>query len=382
MENDFSKSHPNINLQSVTLAWGDPYYTKLAMAGAGGRPPDVAISHMTRVATYAAQNLLDPFDLNELAKYGITEDKFLAPIWQRAHHFGKLYAVPLDTHPFVMYYNVDLCRKAGLLDASGNLKPIQGATALMDALKTIKQATGAYGVVFEIEGVTPWRLFLSLYSQLGGQVLSPDGKELVLDDAKAEQVLSFMTDLTVTTKVAAQNIDYAGSVALFGAGKSGFLWNGEWEVTTFQNQKNFSFNMVPFPLVFDTYHAQADSHTFVLPHQSAVDPASRAASLEFISFMLKDSYTWSQGGHVPAYLPVTESNQYKSLKPQSNYASVAADVVVDPNAWFSGSGSELETQAGAAFQTVLNGQAKPTQGLRQFRQAIQKLLSVKLPFQQ
>jgi multiple sugar transport system substrate-binding protein len=98
--------------------------------------------------------------------------------------------------------------------------------------------------------------------------------------------------------------------------------------------------------------------------------------------MLKDSYTWSQGGHVPAYLPVTESNQYKSLKPQSNYASVAASVVVDPNAWFSGSGSELENQAGAAFQTVLNGQASPTQGLRQFRQAIQKLLSVKLPFQQ
>jgi multiple sugar transport system substrate-binding protein len=382
MENDFSKSHPNINLQSVTLAWGDPYYTKLTMASAGGRPPDVAISHMTRVATYAAQNLLDPFDLNELAKYGITEDKFLPSIWQKAHQFGKLYAVPLDTHPFVMYYNVDLCRKAGLLDASGNLKPLQGATALMDALKAIKQTTGAYGVVFEIEGVTPWRLFLSLYSQLGGQVLSPDGKELVLDDAKAEQVLSFMTDLTVTNKVAAQNIDYAGSVALFGAGKSAFLWNGEWEVTTFQNEKNFSFNMVPFPLVFDTYHVQADSHTFVLPHQSAVDPASRAASLEFISFMLKDSYTWSQGGHVPAYLPVTESNQYKSLKPQSNYASVAADVVVDPNAWFSGSGSELETQAGAAFQTVLNGQAKPTQGLRQFRQAIQKLLSVKLPFQQ
>jgi multiple sugar transport system substrate-binding protein len=280
-----------------------------------------------------------------------------------------------------MYYNVDLCRKAGLLDASGNLKPLQGANAVMDALKAIKQTTGAYGVAFEIQGVTPWRLFLTLYSQLGGQVLSPDGKELVLDDAKAEQVLAFMKDLTITNKVAPQNIDYAGSVALFGAGKSGLLWNGEWEVTTFQNEKNFSFNMVPFPLVFDTYHAQADSHTFVLPRQIAVDPASRAAALEFISFMLKDSYTWSQGGHVPAYLPVTESNQYKSLKPQSNYASVAADVVVDPNAWFSGSGSELETQAGAAFQTVLNGQAKPTQGLRQFRQAIQKLLSVKLPFQ-
>jgi multiple sugar transport system substrate-binding protein len=383
MENDFSKSHPNINLQSIVLAWGDPYYTKLAMAAAGGRPPDVAISHMTRVATYAAQNLLEPFDLNELAKYGITEDKFLAPIWQRAHHFGQLYTIPLDTHPFVMYYNVDIAKKAGLLDASGNLKPIQGANALLDALKAAKQVTGQYGVVFESSsGVTPWRLFSSLYSQLGGQVLSPDGKEVALDDTKAEQALSFMADLTVNTKVADGNSDYPGAVALFGGGKSGFHWNGEWEVTTFQNQKGFPFSMVPFPLVFDEYHTEADSHAFVLPHQIAVDPARRAASLELISFLLNDSYTWAQGGHIPAYLPVTASTQYKTLKPQSNYASVADSVTVDPNAWFSGSGSELENQAGNVFATVLTGQATPVQGIKQFRATIQKLLSVQLPFQQ
>ncbi|MBV9228389.1 MAG: extracellular solute-binding protein, partial [Chloroflexi bacterium] len=218
--------------------------------------------------------------------------------------------------------------------------------------------------------------------QLGGQVLSPDGKELVLDDAKAEQALSFMADLTVTNKVAAANIDYPGSVALFGGGKAGFLWNGDWEVTTFQNQKGFPFNMVPFPLVYDQYRTEADSHALVFPRQIAVDPARRAASLQFISFLLKDSYTWAQGGHVPAYLPVTQSDQYKQLKPQSNYVGVAADVVVDPNAWFSGSGSELENQTGTIFATVLNGSATPKQGISQFRQAVQKLLNIKLPFQQ
>src|SRR5450631_1687241 len=70
MEDAYSKSHPNVQLESVTLAWGAPYYTKLAMAAAGGRPPDVGISHMTRVPIYAEENLLDPFDLNELAKVG------------------------------------------------------------------------------------------------------------------------------------------------------------------------------------------------------------------------------------------------------------------------------------------------------------------------
>ena len=34
----------------------------------------------------------------------------------RAPVDGKRYAIPIDTHPFVLYYNVDVCEKAGLLD--------------------------------------------------------------------------------------------------------------------------------------------------------------------------------------------------------------------------------------------------------------------------
>ena len=379
MENDFTKNNPDIGLESVTLAWGDPYYTKLAMAASGGRPPDVAISHMTRVATYVAQDLFEPFDLDELAKVGITEDKFLPAVWQRAHINGQLYAVPLDTHPFVMYYNTQVCQKAGLTDASGNLNSLQGAAAVIDAFKKTQQVTGNLGLAVDTQDVTPWRLFYTLYSQLGGLVLSPDGKELILDDTKAEQALSFMADLTINSKVASPTIDYGGAVALFGGGKAGFFWQGEWEVTTFQTQKT-PFNMVPFPLIFDQYHAQADSHTFVLPRQSALDPVRRAASLKFISFILNDSFTWSQGGHIPAFLPTAESDNYKNLKPQSNYASVAGDVVVDPIAWFSGSGSELENDAGGAFQPVMAGLSTPAQGVKQFRAAVLKLLSVKLPF--
>ncbi|GLV53574.1 hypothetical protein KDH_04270 [Dictyobacter sp. S3.2.2.5] len=168
-------------------------------------------------------------------------------------------------------------------------------------------------------------------------------------------------------------------MALFGSGKAAFHWNGEWEVSTFIAQKGLKFNMVPFPKVFDQYHTQADSHAFILPRQSAVDPNTRAAVLEFISYMLKTSFTWAQGGHIPAYLPVTTDAQYKQLKPQSNYASVASAATVDPIAWFSGSGSELENEAGSAFQQVLAGQFTPQQGLDQFKASLQKLLSLTAP---
>jgi len=380
MQSDFTQAHPEVDLEAITLAWGEPYYTKLAMAAAGGKPPDVAISHMTRMPPLAQGSLLDPWDLSELATYGVTESDFLALPWQRGHYNGQLYALPLDTHPFVLYYNTEICQKAGLLDANGVLKPLQGPDAVLNALQQAQKVTGAWGLAIPIADadVTTWRLFYTLYSQLGGQVLSTNNQRLVLDTAKAEQAVAFMTNLTLKSKVASPTSDYGGAVALFASGKAGFFWEGEWELTTFQTSAT-PFSMAPFPNIFGGGQSQADSHTFVLPHQAAVDQARRAASYKFVSFMLQDSFVWAHGGHIPAYLPISTSTAYEQLKPESNYADVAANTVIDPLAWFSGSGSEFETVVSTALQASLEGQLTTTQTVQQFSTGIQQLLSIPSP---
>jgi multiple sugar transport system substrate-binding protein len=381
MQTDFSNAHPEIDLEAITLAWGEPYYTKLAMAAAGGRPPDVAISHMTRMPPLAQGGLLDPIDFSELARYGVNQSDFLSPMLQRTLYNGQSYAVPLDTHPFVMFYNTNICKAADLLDANGFLKPIQGPDALISALKAAQQASnGGWGLALSIANadVTTWRLFYTLYSQLGGTVLTTDNQHLALDHAKAAQAVSFMTDLTQISKVASPTADYGGANALFASGKAGFYFEGEWEVTTFLTAKT-PFNMAPFPNVFGGGQSQADSHTFVLPHQAVVDPARRAASYEFISFLLKDSLVWAHGGHIPAYQPIATSSAYQQLKPQSNYAQVATNVVIDPPAWFSGSGSEFETVMSSALQASLEGQLSTSQAVQQFSAGTQQLLDIPSP---
>jgi multiple sugar transport system substrate-binding protein len=378
MESDFARSHPDITVNSVTLTWGAPYYTKLAMAAVGGQPPDVAIMHLSRMLGYAPAGLLMPLDEAQLAQYGITSDNYLPKIWDSAHYGGKLYALPLDTHPFVMYYNTDICRKAGLLGADGMLMPLVGPNALIDAFQKAQKVTGGLGLAVDVQDVNPWRLFYALYSQTGGKILTPDGSKLVLDDSKALQVLSFMSDLTLKSKVASPTIDYGGAVALFASGKAGFFWQGEWEVTTFQTAK-LPFNMTLFPNIFGSNATQADSHTFVIPNPGSVDQQRLADSLKFISFMLKDSMIWAQGGHIPAYQPVVKSTAYQQMKPQANYAAEAQYVVYDPPAWFSGSGSQMETQAGSAFQAVMSGQLTPKRGLDEYRSYMQKMLNTASP---
>jgi multiple sugar transport system substrate-binding protein len=378
MVSNFAKAYPDTPVNSVTLTWGAPYYTKLAMAAVGGQPPDVAIMHLSRMLGYAPGNLLMPYDLDQLAEYGITPNNYLPKIWDSAHYGGKLYAIPLDTHPFVLYYNTDICRKAGLLGADGKLKPLVGANAVIDASQKAQKVTGSLGLALDTQDVQPWRLFYALYSQAGGKILTPDGSQLILDDAKAVQALSFMADLTLKSKVASPTIDYGGAVALFASGKAGFFWDGEWEVTTFQTA-NLPFNMTLFPNIFGSNLTQADSHTFVLPKPSSVDPQRLASSLKFISFMLKNSMVWAQGGHIPAYQPVIQSPAYQQMKPQANYAAEAQYVTYDPPAWFSGSGSQMETEAGSAFQAVMSGQLSPQQGLDEYRTYMEKMLKTPSP---
>src|SRR5260221_12769581 len=103
MEQAFQQQNPASNVKAVTLAWGAPYYTKLAMSAVGGSPPNAAITHLSRLRTYAAADILEPIDLPFLAQYGVTENDFLPAVWQRAQFNCHPYAIPLSTHPFVMY---------------------------------------------------------------------------------------------------------------------------------------------------------------------------------------------------------------------------------------------------------------------------------------
>jgi multiple sugar transport system substrate-binding protein len=382
MLDHFRQTNPKLGLQAVTLQWGNPYYTKLALATVGDQPPDVAVSHLSRVPTLVSAGLLQPLEPSDLEAHGMTPDKFSQRAWEGCQVDGKTYAIPLDTHPFVLFYNTDICKKAGLLDAGNQLKPLNSPDLLIDALTKAKQASGQWGGVAAVNGdtATNWRMFQSWYAQLGGEVLKNDGTEVVLDDAKALQVLEYLKKLSVDSKLMPSSVDYQGAVALFASGKAGFYMQGEWEITTFQTAKT-PFSMTLFPNVYggDTYAVQADRHTLIVPHRSDGDQKRTDRALTLMRSLLDQSLTWAEGGHVPAWLPVRDSTEYKSLRPQSNYAVAADAAVLDPPAWYSGSGSNFEIVVGSAVATVRSGQTQPEAALKQLKQDLQVLADTPPP---
>lgn len=362
-------------IRPTVLAWGSPYYTKLAMAATGGRAPDVAVMHATRVPGWAPGGLLDPWDLDELAALGVDESTFPAPIWERGRVGDKTFSVALDAHPFVLMFNTDICDKAGVLDSDGKLLPVSSPEEFLDLLGAVGGSAEGHALSYGYlgDGAQLWRLFYTLYPQHGSPIVLPPGGKAEIDKDAAVETLTFMQRLVDGTVAAKQN-DYGTAVAEFATGRSGMFMTGVWELRTMQNA-GIPFDATTIPTLYGTPGVYADSHSFVLPHQSQPDPLRRELSYRFVADMLKGSLMWAEAGHIPAYLPVTQSAAYEKLIPQAHYADAANHINYDPEAWFTGSGSNFQGEFGAATQNVLLSGDDPVAAIQRFEDRVNVFLS-------
>lgn len=379
MINGANQANPAFKVHPTVLAWGPPYYTKLAMASAGGRPPEVAIMHASRVPGYAPGGLIDPWDLSLLAEHGVSAAEFAPRIWEKSQQDGKVFSIALDSHPFVMFYNTDVASKAGVLAGNGQLAHVASPQEFMDLAREMQKVTKAHGLSFGYlgSGSQMWRLFYTLYKQHGADITLTPGQPMKVDRDAAIESLEFMASLFDDT-IAAKSGDISTGIAEFARGDSGMLFSGVWELPTLK-KAGLPVDAATIPTLYGTPAAYADSHSFVLPRQLNVDEAKRRDVYKFVSDVLKGSLSWAEAGHIPAYQPVVQSQAYKDLTPQVHYANAADVIAYDPESWFSGSGSDWQTYFAENVQNVLLGRDKAAAGWDAFEERTNHLLSMPNP---
>jgi multiple sugar transport system substrate-binding protein len=372
---------PGTRIERTVLEWGTPFYTKLAMASAGGRGPDVAVSHMSRLAGYAPLGLLDPWDTDLLAEFGVREEDFAGAVWSRTRYRDRTYAVPLDTHPFIVFFHPDIARKAGLLSGDGDLdqEAFSSPERFLEAGRELARASGKQGIAFGYvnDSAQGWRLFYGLYRQTGNDFALPEGGPAEADlDAMAE-VIAFMQKL-VDGRTNPRRLDYHSAIPAFNNRQTGMILSGEWELGTFRGADP-KVGAAPFPTVFGTPAVYADSHSFVLPRRPDPDAARRRRTHQAIAAVLKAGQVWARAGHIPAFRPVTRTRAYERLEPQARYAIAADHVVLDPAVWFAGAGSDFQNSMSQALQRSLLDGLSPDRAARDMIRRINTALSQPSP---
>lgn len=364
----FNEEHPDIQVQLQRIAWAT-YYNKIFVSGLGGRSPDVFVLHATVLPRFARAGLLVPLE-EWLAKEGAPPvDDFAERAWEAVQYEGRPWGIPLDVHPFGMYGNRTLFREAGLVDESGEILIPETREELLHAMRALTRDTTGDGRTDQWGYVltTLRMIFQSIMPQMGGDLVSPDGRTVLMNSPENERVLEFLLSLINEERVA-PNPEGFDSWIGFRQGRVGIVFEGIYMFTELA-RSGLDFFGAPFPVIGDRPAAWADAHVLCL--SSSAGQREREAGWKFITFLSEQSADWGEVGQVPVRISVLESEQFQSMETQRAFAERLPHLYFTPAVPYK---LELDTELELALESVLRGTMTPAAALQRAEVNIQRII--------
>ena len=177
-----TQKYPNIKIQFETTPFED-YWTKLTTQAASGATPCVIGLQGQRAPQFG--NLLVPLD-DYMSQAGVKAADYVPSITKNLQFEGKQVALPYDVGPFIMFYNKDAFKAAGLKE------PAIGWTTddfMADAKALTKPPKYGFFAGSDIGMLLPWVL-----SSSGKSAVNAEGK-LDVDNPEWHASAQWYTDL-------------------------------------------------------------------------------------------------------------------------------------------------------------------------------------------
>lgn len=188
----YNKSQNKAVVNFKVFLWED-YYKNLKENINKKAMVDIAVVHGSKLPEFTVKNQLSP--LKELAKKAkIDFDEFTEDTKKLIKFDNDYYAIPIDTHLLLTYFNKKFIKNAGLLDNKNNLKePANEKELLVFFKKDQKESPKdieAFGQ--PIDNIFPFWLWYSFYNQMENDGYIKGNKALF----KNEQALKALKLLT------------------------------------------------------------------------------------------------------------------------------------------------------------------------------------------
>ncbi|MGG1555378.1 ABC transporter substrate-binding protein [Paenibacillus ferrarius] len=362
----FNDSQKEVTVKQLRLE-SNEYYAKLSTALSSSKGPDVAVAHVDRISPFVKAKQIVPID--QLAsKVGFDLKQITDSNLKSVTYVGKPYAVPLDTHFHMFYYNKDLLKKADLLNADGT--PNLGELSPEGFKKTLSQIKAKVPDVQPLAVNTPYfqEPFLNLYYEAGGDLLNADMNKAAINNEKALSVLKFYMDL-YNNKYSDLNDKTPWDS--FNNGKAALWFGGVWEAGLLLGDKSKNIGAMPLPAIFGSQTHWASSHLLVVP--SYVTPEKQEASAKFMKYFSEvGGQTWGQAGHVPANSKVTASAEYNKLPYRNFFIEAQKTVKFAPK---TDKYTTIITTVSESLQNIIFGKQSPEDGLKNLEKQINEVLA-------
>ncbi len=212
--------------------------TKLQTAIASGSGPDVFSLGTSFVPTAQATKGFTVLSDDDWKAVGGKNRFFKQQLTMSGVTSTQQIGVPWVMRPYVMVYNKDLFKEAGIASP-----PTTWTDFVQDAQKMTHAAAGIYGTAVEpADSFQVWKIWWMLAGQMGGQFISPDLKTAQLNIPAAVSAAKFWFDWVTTYKIAdpgTMTWKSADAVHAFSLGKIGMLI-----MVTPSNRQTFNTSVV------------------------------------------------------------------------------------------------------------------------------------------
>lgn len=325
--NKFEADNPDIDVNVTTVEW--PGYDQLNAQMASGAAPDVVSMHYSAISDYQSRGLIEPID-EVLAAQGVTPDSFTDAGRNGVTKDGQLYGLPFDNWTMLFHVNLNLMKKAGLVNADGTPILPKSGEELIAQGKQFKEKTGKPYLIqiMANETASYTRILYTLLQQQNSDFFS-DPTAIKLNTPEAKAAVELMK-ATKDEGISTTGLDYAAAVSGFANGEGGIAVNGTWLIGDYvaQSEKDGTalskgYTVYPVPQLFpgqdSTY---ADGHSWVMPKKDR-SPEQIAAIGKLFKFLADNDFQWARTGHLPAAKAVFDMPEFKALPHRDNIAKIA-----------------------------------------------------------
>lgn len=225
---EFEAQNPGVRV--VTENMPQDYVPKMMLSKIAGVTPDVTVLDAASAALFVKNGILRDLKPYLDSDQELRKTDFFENTLTAGERDGKLYAIPRDFTPMVVYYNKDL------FDQAGVAYPRNGWTFdefKQTAAKLSQKGRKGFVLSTWMPGWVMW-----LWNN-NGAVLSPDGTKATgtLDSAQNEQTLLYLKSL-VDEGIAPKLSEVAATgVDPFANGEAAMAVNGHWALLGYQSAK-------------------------------------------------------------------------------------------------------------------------------------------------
>ncbi len=370
MVRQFNKENPDVQVKMQRIDWGT-YYNKLFVAGIGKRAPDVFIIHADSMARFANANFLMPVDDLVAGTNGIDVSDIDENVWEATKINGKHYGIPLDIHPWGMYYNKKLFREAGITNKLGKAKPPTDRKEFLDALKKLKKDFDGDGVVDQ------WGFVFSFFPSLSrvfvlqwdGEIIDKNTKKCIMNQPEAVNAVQFLADLVNKDKLVPVPENMDGWLG-FRQGKVGMVFEGIYMLADLQKQKDLEFGAAVIPKIGKKNASWVGTHELCLSPE--LKGKKKDAAWRFIKFLSDNSLDWAVAGQIPARKKIRAKERFKKMEAQYIFSKQIPYLIYFPPVQ---TVTEVMESYGYAIDKAIRGRCSAKKALDQAAEEYNKTLA-------